>query len=79
MHGSWSHLIFNMLALWMFGAFLKMYGDQNGSSFFIYCVGWVLHFFTLERSIMNWLPGLPELQQAGNLINTSEYYARHVL
>src|SRR5688572_29823064 len=32
----------------------KTFGDQNGSSFFIYCAVLVLPFFTLERYILNW-------------------------
>jgi len=38
MHGSWSHLIFNMLALWMFGSILEnVWGPKRFLIFYILC------------------------------------------
>ena len=38
MHGGWSHLIFNMLALWMFGSILEnIWGPKRFLIFYILC------------------------------------------
>jgi len=76
MHGSWSHLIFNMLALWMFGSILEnVWGPKRFLIFYILC-GLGAAFLHLGTLYYELAPRFAELQQAGNLINTSEYYAR---
>ncbi len=38
MHGGWSHLLFNMLALWMFGSILEnVWGPKRFLIFYILC------------------------------------------
>ena len=38
MHGGWSHIIFNMLALWMFGSILENYwGAKRFINFYLIC------------------------------------------
>lgn len=38
MHGGWSHLLFNMLALWMFGSILEnVWGPKRFLMFYILC------------------------------------------
>jgi rhomboid-like protein len=35
MHGGFSHIIFNMITLWMFGRILEIFGDLKGFCNFI--------------------------------------------
>jgi membrane associated rhomboid family serine protease len=38
MHGSWTHLLFNMLALWMFGSILEnLWGSKRFLIFYVSC------------------------------------------
>ena len=38
MHGSWTHIIFNMLTLWMFGRILENYwGSKRFLQFYLIC------------------------------------------
>ena len=38
LHGSWGHIIFNMLALWMFGSTLENYwGAKRFLNFYLFC------------------------------------------
>ena len=54
LHGSWTHLFFNMFALWMFGgAIERLFGSRSFASYYLVCVVGaaiaqliVVHFFT---------------------------------
>lgn len=54
LHGGWTHLFFNMFALWMFGgAIERLFGSQSFASYYLVCVVGaaiaqliVVHFFT---------------------------------
>jgi membrane associated rhomboid family serine protease len=69
MHGSWTHIIFNMLALWMFGSILKnLWGSKRFLIFYMLCGlgAAVMHLGVLYMEmdkVMDYFHQLPAAEQ----------------
>lgn len=69
MHGSWTHIIFNMLALWMFGSILEnLWGSKRFLIFYMLCGlgAAVMHLGVLYMEmdkVMDYFHQLPAAEQ----------------
>jgi membrane associated rhomboid family serine protease len=69
MHGSWTHIIFNMLALWMFGSILEnLWGSKRFLIFYMLCGlgAAVMHLGVLYvemDKVMDYFHQLPAAEQ----------------
>lgn len=65
MHGGFSHIAFNMFALWMFGGPVEQYLGRNRFLFLYFSAGFGAALFQVAFYYFNYLPGYGELLDSG--------------
>jgi len=88
MHGGFTHILFNMFALWMFGSAIENYWGPKRFMVYYFATGigaGLIQLLTIYIQIQNVLPGIPpdlmEIARLGNLdaINDAlHHYAGNV-
>jgi membrane associated rhomboid family serine protease len=74
MHGSWTHIIFNMLALWMFGSILEnVWGSKRFLVFYMLC-GLGAAFLHLGALYIELKDNVASLEQMGVAMQNSDMY-----
>lgn len=74
MHGSWTHIIFNMLALWMFGSILEnVWGSKRFLVFYMLC-GLGAAFLHLGALYVELKDNVASLEQMGVAMHNSDMY-----
>ncbi|QXP59677.1 rhomboid family intramembrane serine protease [Olleya sp. HaHaR_3_96] len=65
MHGGFTHLLFNMFALWMFGGPVEQRLGRNKFLFLYFSAGLAAVLFQLAGYYWNYLPGYTEVLNSG--------------
>jgi membrane associated rhomboid family serine protease len=74
MHGNFPHLIFNMIALWMFGSILEnVWGSKRFLIFYLLC-GLGAAFLHLASLYIEMAPKIEELQRLGPAMQGTERF-----
>lgn len=74
MHGDFTHILFNMLALWMFGSILEnVWGSRRFLIFYVLC-GLGAALLHLGSLYIELTPKLAELQQLGPAMQNTERF-----
>lgn len=74
MHGDFTHILFNMLALWMFGSILEnVWGSKRFLIFYVLC-GLGAALLHLGSLYIELTPEIAELQQMGPAMQNTEQF-----
>ncbi|MBU2996499.1 rhomboid family intramembrane serine protease [Cellulophaga baltica] len=65
MHGGTTHILFNMIGLWMFGSAVERYLDKTQFLFLYFSAGLGAVLFQLGFYYFNFIPAFSELQSSG--------------